>query len=258
MPMQRLARHDFLENYWSPERGESVFFSQPTQQGKTHFSFQLLQHTDMSDLRPPVALIMKPRDPTPENWIQTLGYRETDTWPPKKKFWDDSKPPGYALWPKHEMSLDPASLDRTNANLRLQFQRALLDAYKQGDQIVFMDELYGLVSELNLTQEIIALMTRGSGMGVSSWFALQKPSGVIGHSIPGYAFDSAVHNFFGKQSDDRNVERLADISGYEPKYIAPILSSLKISQIETPGGVKPISQVLYINKRVGSLTIIDP
>jgi len=254
--LEHIDRGTFIRDIWDCQPGEHVLFSEPTQGGKSHLAFQLLRAT--RHLRPPIALVMKPRDPCPAEWVKRLGYREVTTWPPRPSFMN-SKPPGYALWPKHEMSLERESLERTNANLTNQFRRALLDTYRSGDRVVFADEIYGLLAELDLKDELLALWTRGSGMGASLWSATQKASGTTQASIPGHAFNSPTHFFLGKDGDKRARDRAAEIgSGIDPSFIADTIANLRIHRIPTPHGIKPISEKLYLDRRGPFCCIIGP
>lgn len=80
MSLQRFNREEFLKTRWNPQRGEQVFIVQPSQGGKTHFAFELLNSID--HVKPPVALVMKPRDPTPAEMTRKWGWKEIDRWPP--------------------------------------------------------------------------------------------------------------------------------------------------------------------------------
>ena len=247
-------RETFLNEIWDYGSGEHVLLAEPTQQGKTTLAFQLLERTH--HIRPPVALVMKPRDATPAEWTKKLRYREVQEWPPRPSL--AGKPKGYTLWPRHEMSLDRASLERTNANLTNQFRRALLDTYKGGDRVVFADEIYGLLADLDLQDELMALWTRGSGMGAGLWSATQKASGTTQASIPGHAFNSPVHIFLGKDPDKRARDRASEIGGVDPKFVGDAIMNLKINRIETPQGIKPVSDKLYIDKRGPFMVVVGP
>jgi hypothetical protein len=253
--LERVDRQDFLTSVWDYHAGEHVLFSEPTQGGKSTLAFQLLEKTE--HLKPPVALVMKPRDPVPAEWTKQLGWREVQEWPPRPSFLH-SDPPGYTLWPKHEMSLDKASLDRTNANLANQFRRALLDVYKSGDRVVFADEIYGLLAELDLQDELIALWTRGSGMGAGLWSATQKASGTTQASIPGHAFNSPTHLFLGRDPDKRARDRAAEIGGIDPQFVADTIAHLRVNRIQTPRGLKAVSDKLYLDKRGPYACIVGP
>jgi hypothetical protein len=254
--LEHIDRPAWLHEVWDHQPGEGVLFSEPTQGGKTELAFQMLEVTP--HIRPPVALIMKPRDPCPAKWIKRLGWQETPVWPPKPSLLR-GKPPGYALWPKHEMSLDPESLKRTNDNLRNQFRKCLLDAYKNGDINIFADEVYGLLAELQLQEELTALWTRGSGMGAGLWDATQKASGTTMASIPGHCFNSPTHYLLGRDTDKRAIDRASEIGGgIDPRFVADTIAHLKVNRIQTPYGMKGISDKLYINKNGPWACIVGP
>ena len=253
--LEHVDLETFRHEIWAPQPGDGVLFAEPTQGGKTHTAFSLLEVTPHD--KPPIALIMKPRDPTPAKWGERLGWKEVQTWPPPPRLLR-REPPGYMLWPKHEMTLDPESLARTNANLKIQFQRALLDTYKGGDRIVFADEIYGLLADLELQKELTALWTRGAGMGAGLWTGTQKASGTTQASIPGHAFNSPMHLFLGKDPDKRARDRAGEIGGVDPQFVADTIAHLRIHRIETEQGFKPVSDKLYIAKAGPWMCIVTP
>lgn len=250
------CRAEFLGERWNWQHGESVFLCQPSQGGKTEWAFQLMDATDF--LKPPAALVMKPRDPTPAKWTRLLGWKEIGTWPPPAVPPWQNRPPGYTLWPKHSLSLDPASIAKTNAHLKRQFEACLMHAYKNGDQTVFVDEVYGLLAELDMELVINALLTRGMGMGSGLWYATQKPSGTPGHPLPGFVLNSWIHGFFGHDPVADNRKKVASISGVNTQLMMETIGSLKIRPTKTPYGVKPISELLYVNRNGGHMCVIEP
>lgn len=257
--LTRFTREEFLTRRWNHQPGEQVFVIQPTQGGKTRWLYQLANATP--HVKPPVCLVMKPRDPTPAEMTRKYGWKEIDTWPPSRAPWS-SRPPGYTLWPKHSLSLDPASIAKTNAHLKRQFEACLMDAYKNGDQITICDEIYGLLAELRMHETILALTTRGSGMKAPIWYATQKPSGTqTGGGLPGQLFNSPVHLFLGYDPDLRNRKTFSLIGGVNTDLVMDEVSKLQVHPIQTPHGIKPVSDLLYINKngpRGGYLCIIEP
>jgi len=259
MALARFTRAEFLAERWNHQPGESVFFCQPSQGGKTHWAFDLLDHTPHT--RPPVALVMKPRDPTPAEWTARLGWKETPVWPPPPVLPWQEKPPGYTLWPKHSLSLDPASITRTNAHLKRQFEACLMDAYKRGDRVVFVDEIYGMLAELGMGETVNALLTRGMGMGAGLWYATQKPGGTVGSPMPGFVFNSWIHAFFGFDPVAQNRKRFTEVSGVNTDLVAETVGGLQVYPTKTPRGLKPVSEQLYVNKngpRGGYMCIIEP
>ncbi|HEX4661892.1 MAG TPA: hypothetical protein VH307_31235 [Streptosporangiaceae bacterium] len=258
MSLVSFSRKEFLAERWAPSPKEQVFIVQPTQGGKTHFAFDLLNNTQHA--KPPVTLVMKPRDPTPSMMTRKWGWKEIDRWPPPKVWpWQD-QPPGYTLWPKHSLSLDPASIAKSNANLKRQFERCLMGAYSGGDQVVFVDEIYGLLAELQMKQVIEALSTRGSGMKATMWYATQKPSGTIGAPMPGHLFNNPRHLFLGYDPVAANRRRFSEIGGINTDVVTDAVENLKMVPVRTPDGVNYISELLYINKngpRGGYMCIVE-
>lgn len=243
--MLHLPRKVWLDEYFYYQAGEHVLIIEPNQQGKTHLAFQMLEKAASPEL-PAVAAIMKPRDPAPGAWIRALDWPEIDRWPPPAR-WPWRKPPaGYGLWPRHTMT----DLDADEDNLRTQIRAALRHTYAHGDMIFFADEVYGLIAELDLSKELVALWTRGGGMGAGLWAATQKPSGTQhGGSLPGFAFNSATHLVLGKDNDERNRRRFGEIGGVDPRYVSAVVAGLELRQVQTPYGIKTISDKLYIDKR---------
>lgn len=253
MRVLRLDRQDFLDNYWSYRPGEHVIAFGPTQRaGKTHLLWQLLQAT----LRPGLgvgvtAFSMKPRDKTVARWSAALDFKETADWPPPPKWPWQEKPPGYTVWPRHTM--DPR-ID--NLHIGRIFRRAMLDGYKQGRRILLLDEIYGLVAELEveeqqrirkgLTEELLAIVTRGGGMGCGAWMATQKPSGTQQASLPGFVFNCPTHMFLAPDNDKRNRRRYGELAGgVDPELIEA--QTLQLNRYE----------FLYLNAS-GQMAVIGP
>lgn len=242
--LARFRRREFLTERWDYQPGEQVFISQPTQAGKTHWMWELLSATPHR--RPPVALVMKPRDPTPARMTKAYGWREIRTWPPSRLPLT-AEPPGYTLWPRHQLTSDPASLERTNERLRRQFEACLMGSYRKGDQIVFVDEIYGLL-RLGMEPVIEALSDRGSGMGAAMWYATQRPAGTQKAGLPGYLFDNPTHLFFGYTSVASSRKRIGQIAGVNRPLITEEIGNLRLIPTATPYGTKYISELLYCNK----------
>src|ERR1700734_899191 len=114
MGLARFSRREFFGERWDYQPGEQVFIIQPSQGGKTRFMYDLMMAPPHRN--PPVALVMKPRDPTPALMTAKHGWKEIRTWPPPRRMPWSERPPGYTLWPRHTLSLDPASIERTNAH----------------------------------------------------------------------------------------------------------------------------------------------
>lgn len=216
------TRGEFLIRRWRYKPGEHVAFIAPTQDGKTTLAYQVLQQTAGPAL-PVIVLVMKPRDPTPAAWTRHLGYTETPTWPPKKQWpWQD-KPSGHTLWPRHTFVVEV-----DNAHLSDEFSKAVRYAYQRGDCILFADEVYGIVAELDgLQNDLIAIWSRGGGMGTGLWAATQRPAGSAGHGVPGFMYSNSAHLFFGRDPDARSRQRYGEIGGIDPKLLEATVMALK-------------------------------
>lgn len=255
--LAQFERREFLTERWHHEPGEQVIISQPTQGGKTRFGYELLAATP--HIRPPVALVMKPRDPTPAEMTRRLGWKEIPSWPPPRVMPWQSRPPGYTLWPRHTLSLDPASIAASNANIKRQFERCLLDAYKRGEIVIFADEIVGLVSELDLRELALTLSNRGSGMGASLWAATQKPSGTIGQPLPSPFLNNPTHKFFGYDDVEANQKTISKIAGINNQLVLSEIQNLDMIPVVTPRKIAHVSELLYVNKngpRGGYLCVV--
>ena len=218
-----VSRSAFFGRRWHYKSGQHVSFIAPSQDGKTTLAFQLLEHTARPSL-PATVLVMKPRDPVPAAWTRHLGYVETPEWPPRKPPpWKRDKPSGYTLWPPHTFNVEV-----DNARISAEFKKALEGNYAKGDNIVFADEVYGMVAELDgLTPQLIAHWSRGSGMGAGLWTATQRPAGSQGHGVPGFMYSNATHLFFSKDPDAASRRRYSEIGGVDPMLINDTVLKLK-------------------------------
>lgn len=164
---------------------------------------------------------MKPADKTAMGWNDKLGFEVTESWPPRKKFWKQNEPNGYTLKPPH--TFDP-SVD--NERIGKEFRSAMLHGYKTGDTILFLDEVFG-VAELKLQNELSAILSRGAGMGCGAWMCVQRGSGTMQTSIPGFVWSQPYHNFFAHSSNKSDKEKYADMNGdFPPEWVHSTVSSL--------------------------------
>lgn len=242
MPITYLDREDFLANYWAWKPGEHVCLFEPTQQGKTYLLYQLLARAmaDHPQLRA-VTAVPKPRDPATRQWADKLGMRTVSDWPPPYKPFA-SKPPGYALWPKHLKGTDR---EANKKHLQAVFRKMMSEQYWQGDSITVCDDVYLLAVMLELNDQLEEILTAGGGMNASAWLAGQKPSGTVGGgSLTSFAYNAPTHLFLGHDPDERNIKRFSEIGGVDPKLVAGVVSNLRIHQVNG----KNVSEKLYIHK----------
>ncbi len=210
-PPITIDRKDFIADRWRYRPGEHVTFIGPTGSGKTYLSFQLLRRSANKKLQG-LVLVIKPKDETVKDWTKTLKFRTVKDWPPA--WWHEffGRPPGYTIWPPHTFD---AEID--NHRLEMVMRRVLIYAYKTGNKIIFTDEIYGLVKELDLEEQMNAILSRGRGMGSGVWEASQRP-----YNMPQLGYSGASHLFLARDPDERDRERFGEIGGVDPKYIERI------------------------------------
>lgn len=224
MRIARFSREEFLTDYWDYRPGQHVSLIAPTQNGKTTMMFDLLRHTDTSWCRlPPVMLVAKPQDPVVAGGLAELEYREVDTWPPRRP-WFNEPPAGYGYWPKHLKNVPPST---NNAHLTERFRPALRELFWRGNSICVADEIYHLCAVLNLNEELTQHWTQGAGMGSGLWSATQKPSGTQQGTIPSFMYNSPTHTFLGRDPDKRNRDRFGEIGGVNPKLLSETVMGLE-------------------------------
>src|SRR4029077_6257073 len=115
-----------------------------------------------------------------------------------------------------------------NAHMSEEFRKAIQWAYSQGNCILFVDEVYGMVAELdNLTESLIAIWSRGGGMGTGLWAATQRPGGSQGKGVPGFMYSTSTHLFLAKDPDEASRRRYGEIGGIDPRLVAAIVMKLR-------------------------------
>jgi len=223
MGITRLDRDTFLDDYWPGiyKGGQHVLLTGATQRsGKSTLGYQLLEAIP-ENLADKQAWCMKPRDRTVAAATQRMGFKEVDNWPPVKYPWQ-AEPKGYTVWPKH--TFDPA---KDNERLTKVFRGAMLDAYRKGDTILFLDEVFG-IAELGLQDELSSILSRGAGMGCAAWMSVQRGSGTQQVSLPGFIWSQPYHNFIAHSSNRNDRQKYADMNGdYDPQWIEATVLNLR-------------------------------
>lgn len=248
MRLQCFDRAEFKSQRWDYQLGQSVAILGPTGVGKTRTGFEFLQATPGI---PVTALVMKPRDPEPAKWTRILGFKETAHWPPPPRWPWQERPPGITLWP-HQSLTDHAA---DEALLYREFSTCLQDVYKQGDQIIFADEVAGLCDiptpqgKVAIKRHLNAIWSRGRAMGVGLWGATQRPFGDQGTTgISQHLLGSSSHLLMGRDPDRRNRQRYSEIGGLDPGLVEAALSELRLHPVESGGVVNYVSDLLHVMK----------
>lgn len=252
MRVTQLQRDDWLNNYLDIWPGEHANIIAPTGGGKSWLMYQMV--AKMAERFPDLSyctFLPKPDDETTEHWAGKLGYKATPSWPPRKKWFED-KPPGYVLWPPHNIEDESAN----RANLSAVFSKAFNKQYGAGNSVTMVDDAYliGVVYGLNelLDRHWIA----GRSSGASLITTLQKPSGTRSGAVSSFAYDSPTHMLFGKDTDERNLKRFSEIgiSSVDPDQIRSIVKNLPVHRY----GNSAVSDMLYLDRRGPYLAQVTP
>ena len=242
--IQEISRPDFLHEIWDYRPGEHVLVVAPTGAGKSYLLWQLLreataQHPDLV----PVAFMPKPADPSTAEWAAMLGFRETPTWPPRRKLLQPGRPAGYVLWPPHPMNLDPeARREAVGAVLR----QGLDAQFKAGNSISVVDDAHSAATMMRLNSYIEEVLVNGRAGGAGIWLATQKPSGTVNSgSLSTFSYGNSTHFIASRDSDERNLRRLGEIGGIDPKFMEREIRSLRIFQV----GGHAVGEVIYVDRR---------
>lgn len=206
--VQRFDREEFIAERFDYKPGEHLTILAPTGNGKTTLAMQLLGEVATEEV-PAVVLVMKPKDETAEEFGEKNGYKRIETWPPRKNPFA-AKPPGYLLWPRENW----ADLDETEVRQSAIFEKTFKDAYRNGNYIIFADELFSLDNELGLEGDLNRLWTKGRSMGAGLWGATQRPA-----NIPRNAYSQAQHLFISYDPDKDTRRRYGEIGGMDPRLI---------------------------------------
>jgi hypothetical protein len=256
MALLELDRPEFFGDdgtagYFDYRPGEHASWIYPTQKGKSHLMWQTLgaamrQRPDLSA----VTLMPKAKSPSTSRWAEAMNFRETPTWPPRRRLLG-GRPDGHVVWPPHRQDLTAAE-DR--AQVASVLREALHARLWEGDGITVADDLH-ILALMGLNAECEEMWTTGGEGGAALWGANQKPSGSKTASVSSFFYNCPSHLFLGRDTDKANVQRFGEIGGgIDPGEIARIVRDLKLYRI----GDKTISQVLYIDMRGPYKCLIGP
>jgi hypothetical protein len=195
VPWERVQAR--LERDFKP--GAHVTAIGPNGAGKT---FALLSIADTVDTWT-IVLAAKRRDPLLESLIGSGYVPITDV---REITWADDYPihRRYLYWPK--------AGQKATARERLAFQapkmaQALDFVDRTENWLVLCDELHWLTKNLHLEPEVSAAYFQGRTQGVSILGAAQRPT-----HVPLYAFSQASYLLRFQTADERDLDRLAEIS----------------------------------------------
>lgn len=245
-----IGRDEFLDEYWDYRPGEHLNLIAPTGGGKTHLKAQLLHRALRQNPQLRYAGMMpKPSDATTVQMAEAFGFRIKDSYPFRKKFWENEAP-GHILWPKHIRGDEKANREQ----LQEVFRQALSDLYWNGNVIVDADDVYLIACLLKMNPELETYWTAGRDPGSGLWTANQKPSGTInGGSVSSYSYSAPTHLFLGRDGDKRNLERFGEIGmGFDTRDIQDIVRNLRVRSINDAS----VSEFLYLDRRGPFMAVI--
>lgn len=204
-------------------QGEHVLALGPTGCGKSTLLLGL------SDRRAYVVVAAtKPRDATLERLIRSKRFHRTDRWPVPSSGREPLHP-RVIFWPKISKAADEAGQQRA-------FYSFLAQIYDQGGWCVDLDELRYITQHLRLARPVELLWQQGRSIGVSVMAAIQRPA-----FIPLAAYDQSSHLFLWRETDKRNIDRIAEVSGGAAGEVRAALPGLGTYEC------------LYVNTRTGAI-----
>ena len=227
-----IPQDQFIDEYLDLKPGQHVSLFGPNGVGKTTIGLKILgKATDLNPQTVGIALAMKPdkgpredgqkRRPTGDETVaalsRTLGGRVTRTWRPP--LWQRliGEPRFWTLWPRHSEEFR-ADLARHRAI----FERAILESYNKGNRWIFADEVFSLVNELRLADELTHVWSKGRSMKCAIIGATQRPA-----FVPKWMYSSARHLLLWKDNDLDARKRYGEISGVDPKRVLAVTSGLR-------------------------------
>jgi hypothetical protein len=177
----------------------------------------------------------KPRDPLVTAAGRELGLKTgprlaaDDRWP------GAPKPRGHLVWPP--TAFDPAVDRPRKAEV---FRKALMDSYRRGNRLIYVDDAYGIGTILKLNDLLIELWTELGSMNAGLIAGFQKPT-----HVPLWAYNQAEHLFLFHDPDKRSRERFGEIGGVDPRLVQDAVMGLKRHQ------------ALYIRRLGPAMCIVD-
>lgn len=123
------------------------------------------------------------------------------------------------------------------------FREALTCVYHQTAWAVVIDEGRYICDYLGLKDEVQRLYSQGRSQYNSVVLGTQRPAWV-----PLEAFDQSTHLFFFKDSDLKNINRIAELAGLDRRAVQ--MQVPKLESTEDEGG-----QFLYYNTRTDEMLI---
>lgn len=225
----------FRGEIFNPKPGEHIGIIGPTGQGKT-----ALQNAIVPAFPFVVVFATKPADDTMDKLIEQENYLKMSNWGLLGANGLRLNPidtPRRVLWP------DATELDSVDKQKKV-FTHALASIFREGGRpkkkpvgwAVAIDELWYFSNMLKMDLEIKLYLMQGRSLGVTLIAATQRPAWV-----PVEMYSQSTHLFFFRDTDDRNLSRIGEMSHSEKSMIRRTVANLEQHQ------------VLYVNTRTGKM-----
>lgn len=188
--------------------------------GKTTCCVQILDAP-----RDVVVLLTKLTDPLFQK-LRSRGYKlvtNIDDWPSRE--WH----------PKVAVHLPPSGLDRKSGEQQATLIRRVLHrVWRQGNSVLYLDEIAELTDLLNLKTEMRAMYKEARSAGVSIVAGTQRPAWV-----PKEMYSQPRFLLFWRTTDRNDQKAYAEMNGVDPEPIRAIVAQLakfEILAVDTDNG----------------------
>ncbi len=158
------------------------------------------------------VLLTKLTDPLFKK-LQRRGYKlvtDLNDWPSRE--WH----------PKVAVHLPPRGLDRKSGERQAsEIRKVLHRVWKQGDSVLYLDEIAELTDLLNLKTEMRAMYKEARSSGVSIVAGTQRPAWV-----PKEMYSQPRFLLFWRTNDRNDMKSYADMNGVDPEPVRQIVAQL--------------------------------
>jgi hypothetical protein len=208
------------------KQGEHVTLYAATGQGKTTLALEILPIRKYM-----VVFATKQRYQRLFTTLKAQGFKVQQDFDPNPE-----------VAPKVILHCAPTDTEsKSRVKQREVYGRALNLIYQAGGWGLYIDELKYVTDNLKLGGNVELLYLQGRELGVSIIGTSQRPAWV-----PVVAIAEATHLFIGAQSDQRDIDRIAEGSGRKGRIIRPLIDELEDYQflyVHTRNSKVPVYKV---------------
>ena len=130
------------------------------------------------------------------------------------------------------------------------FRKCLTDQYRSGSSLTIADDAHILAALMELNPEFEEILTAGAEGGAGLWLSAQKTSGSRATgSLTTFAYNQPEQFLLGYEPIEINRQRFNDIGAVDGGLVSDIVSRLPRYPVQTPRGVRYISDKLHLDLR---------